>query len=153
MSSRGLTIAEAAEALGLSERTIRRQIKSGKIKAELVLGRYGAEYRISGLGETAVARPRVDKAPASALDKTPASTLDKAPASALDKAPASALDKAIDKTLDKALDMVKALQQEKAELYAQVAYWQAQFQHLEEQVKLLTEAKRPWWRRWLSRRR
>ena len=141
MSSQGLTIAEAAEALGLSERTIRRQIKSGKIKAELVLGRYGAEYRISGLGETAVARPRVDKAPASALDKT------------LDKTPASALDKAIDKTLDKALDMVKALQQEKAELYAQVAYWQAQFQHLEEQVKLLTEAKRPWWRRWLRRRR
>jgi len=137
MSSQGLTIAEAAEALGLSERTIRRQIKSGKIKAELVLGRYGAEYRISGLGETAVARPGVDKAPASALDKT------------LDKTPASALDK----TLDKALDMVKALQQEKAELYAQVAYWQAQFQHLEEQVKLLTEAKRPWWRRWLRRRR
>ncbi len=137
MSSQGLTIAEAAEALGLSERTIRRQIKSGKIKAELVLGRYGAEYRISGLGERAVARPGVDKAPASALDKT------------LDKTPASALDKAI----DKALDMVKALQQEKAELYAQVAYWQAQFQHLEEQVKLLTEAKRPWWRRWLRRRR
>lgn len=145
MSSQGLTIAEAAEALGLSERTIRRQIKSGKIKAELVLGRYGAEYRISGLGERAVARPGVDKAPASALDK--------APASALDKTPASALDKAIDKTLDKALDMVKALQQEKAELYAQVAYWQAQFQHLEEQVKLLTEAKRPWWRRWLRRGR
>ena len=141
MSSQGLTIAEAAEALGLSERTIRRQIKSGKIKAELVLGRYGAEYRISGLGERAVARPGVDKAPASALDKAPASALDKTPASALDKA------------IDKALDMVKALQQEKAELYAQVAYWQAQFQHLEEQVKLLTEAKRPWWRRWLRRRR
>jgi len=125
MSSQGLTIAEAAEALGLSERTIRRQIKSGKIKAELMPGRYGAEYRISGLGETAVAQPGVDKTPASALDKT----------------------------LDKTLDMVKALQQEKAELYAQVAYWQAQCQHLEEQVKLLTEAKQPWWRRWLSRRR
>ena len=149
MSSQGLTIAEAAEALGLSERTIRRQIKSGKIKAELVLGRYGAEYRISGPGETAVARPRVDKAPASTLDKAPTFALDKT----LDKTPASALDKAIDKTLDKALDMVKSLQQEKAELYAQVAYWQAQFQHLEEQVKLLTEAKRPWWRRWLRRRR
>lgn len=133
MSSHGLTIAEAAEALGLSERTIRRQIKSGKIKAELVPGRYGTEYRISGLGERAVARPAVDKTPASTLDRTPASVLDK--------------------TLDKALDMVKALQQEKAELYAQVAYWQAQCQHLEEQVKLLTEAKRPWWRRWLSRRR
>jgi hypothetical protein len=49
--------------------------------------------------------------------------------------------------------MVKALQQEKAELYAQVAFWQAQCRHLEEQVKLLVEAKRPWWQRWLRRRR
>jgi cell division protein FtsB len=63
----------------------------------------------------------------------------------VDKTPASAM--------DKALDMVKALQQEKAELYAQVAYWQARSQHLEEQVKLLVEAKRPWWQRWLRRRR
>jgi len=121
MSSQGLTIAEAAEALGLSQRTIRRHIKSGKIKAELMPGQYGDEYHISGLEETTAAEPGVDKTPASAMDK--------------------------------ALDMVKALQQEKAELYAQVAYWQAQFQHLEEQVKLLTEAKRPWWRRWLRRRR
>ena len=119
MSEQALTVAEAADALGVSERTIRRQIKSGKIKAMLVPGHYGAEYRISGLGETAVARPGVDKTPGA---------------------------------LDKALDMVKGLQQEKAELYAQVAYWQAQCRYLEEQVKLLTEAKRPWWRRWLRRR-
>ncbi len=116
----GLTVAEAAEALGLSQRTIRRQIKSGKIKAMLVAGRYGAEYRISGVGEAAVARPGADKTPSG---------------------------------LDKALDMVKGLQQEKAELYAQVAYWQAQCRHLEEQMKLLTEARRPWWRRWLRRGR
>ena len=120
MSGQGLTIAEVAEALGLSQRTIRRHIKSGKIKAELVPGQYGIEYRISGLDETAAAGPGVDKAPASGLDK--------------------------------ALDMVKALQQEKAELYAQVAYWQARSQHLEEQVKLLVEAKRPWWQRWLRHR-
>jgi len=135
MSSQGLTIAEAAEALGLSQRTIRRHIKSGKIRAELMPGQYGDEYRINGLEETTAAEPVVDKA----LDKTPASAMDKA----LDKTPASAM--------DKALDMVKALQQEKAELYAQVAYWQARSQHLEEQVKLLVEAKRPWWQRWLRR--
>jgi len=123
MSSQGLTIAEAAEALGLSQRTIRRHIKSGKIRAELMPGQYGDEYRINGLEETTAAEPVVDKA----LDKTPASAM------------------------DKALDMVKALQQEKAELYAQVAYWQARSQHLEEQVKLLVEAKRPWWQRWLRR--
>jgi MerR family copper efflux transcriptional regulator len=120
MSSQGLTIAEAAEALGLSQRTIRRHIKSGKIKAELMPGQYGDEYRISVLEEMTEAEPVVDKTPASAMDK--------------------------------ALDMVKALQQEKAELYAQVAYWQSRSQHLEEQVKLLVEARRPWWQRWLRRR-
>ena len=61
------------------------------------------------------------------------------------------VDEALSSAPDKALDMVKALQQEKAELYAQVAYYQAQCRHLEEQVKLLVEAKRPWWRRWLHR--
>ncbi len=119
MSGQGLTVAEAAEALGVSERTVRRHIKSGKIKADLVPGRYGMEYRIGELGERVSLQAGVDNALPSALDK--------------------------------ALDMVKALQQEKAELYAQVAYFQAQCRHLEEQVKLLVEGKRPWWRRWLRR--
>jgi excisionase family DNA binding protein len=127
MFGQGLTVAEAAKALGLSERTVRRQIKSGKIKAELVLGRYGEEYRIE-LGEVA------------------------APVEGVERDLSNAVDKAQDSVLDKALDMVKSLQQEKAELYAQVAYWQSQFRHLEEQVKLLTEAKRPRWWRWLRRR-
>ena len=122
-----MTVAEAAKALGLSERTIRRQIKSGKIKAGLVLGRYGEEYRIE-LGEVA------------------------APVEGVERDLSNAVDKVLDSTLDKALDMVKSLQQEKAELYAQVAYWQSQFHHLEEQVKLLSEAKRPRWWRWLHRR-
>ena len=127
MSGKGLTVAEAAKALGLSERTIRRQIKSGRIKAGLVLGRYGEEYRIE-LGEVAGPGEGVEGDLSNAMDKT------------------------MDGTMDKALDMVKALQQEKAELYAQVAYWQSQFRHLEEQVKLLTEAKRSRWWSWLRRR-
>ena len=61
------------------------------------------------------------------------------------------VDEALSSAPDKALDMVKALQQEKATLYAQVAYLQAQCRHLEEQVKLLVEGRRPWWRRWLRR--
>ncbi len=130
MSGQGLTVAEAAKALGLSERTIRRQIKSGKIKADLVLGRYGEEYRID-LDEVAALGERVDKDLSKALD--------------------GSLDKTMDSALDKTLDMVKSLQQEKAELYAQVAYWQGQYRHMEEQVKLLMGAKRPWWQRWLGR--
>ncbi len=121
MSRQGLTVAEAAEALGLSERTIRRHIKSGKVKADLVPGHYGMEYRISDIGP-------VSQAPA-------------------------AVDNLSSPALDKALDMIRALQQEKAELYAQVAYFQTQCRHLEDQVKLLTEGRRPWWRRWLRRRK
>ena len=119
MSRQGLTVAEAAQALGLSERTVRRQIKSGKLIAELVPGRYGVEYRIGELSEQTAAPARLDSMPANALDK--------------------------------ALDMVKALQQEKAELYAQLGYLQAQCRHLEDRVKLLVEAKQPWWRRLLRR--
>lgn len=121
MSGQGLTLAEAAQALGLSQRTIRRHIKSGKIKAELVEGSYGPEYRIIGV-------------------YTPA-------------APTKGVDNASPDALVKALDMIKALQQEKAELYAQVAFLQAQYRQLEEQVKLLQEARRPWWQRWLRRGR
>jgi len=46
MSSHGLTIEQAAKSLGVSSRTIRRFIKSGKISAELVSGPFGQEYRI-----------------------------------------------------------------------------------------------------------
>ncbi|AGG06898.1 MerR family transcriptional regulator [Dehalococcoides mccartyi] len=41
-----MTIAQAADLLGVSTRTIRRYIKSGKIQAELVPGSFGEEYRI-----------------------------------------------------------------------------------------------------------
>jgi len=45
----GFTIAQAAETLGVSQMTIRRWIKKGKIKAQLIDGTYGQEYRISKL--------------------------------------------------------------------------------------------------------
>jgi len=46
MTKEGMTIAQAADLLGVSTRTIRRYIKSGKIQAELVPGSFGEEYRI-----------------------------------------------------------------------------------------------------------
>jgi len=49
MSSQGLTISEAARSLGVSTRTVRRFIKSGKIHAELLPGVFGQEYRIREL--------------------------------------------------------------------------------------------------------
>ena len=50
-----LTIKQVAERLQLSERTIRRWIKNGRLRAAEFPGRFGVEYRIplsalSGLG-------------------------------------------------------------------------------------------------------
>ena len=42
----GYTVQQAAEALGVSEMTVRRHIKQGKLKAWTVEGKYGSEYRI-----------------------------------------------------------------------------------------------------------
>jgi len=47
------------------------------------------------------------------------------------------VDEALPCALNKAPDMVKAIQQGKAELYARVAYLQAQYRHLEEHLKQL----------------
>lgn len=41
-----MSVAQAAKTLGVSTRTIRRYIKSGKITASLVAGPFGEEYRI-----------------------------------------------------------------------------------------------------------
>jgi len=47
--TKGLTIAQAAEALGVSRMTIRRWIREGRIKAQLIDGNHGREYRILDL--------------------------------------------------------------------------------------------------------
>ena len=46
MIKQSFNINEAAEKLGVSTRTVRRYIKAGKIRAELVKGNFGDEYRI-----------------------------------------------------------------------------------------------------------
>ena len=51
-----LTVAEAAKALNVATRTIRRHIKSGDLKTELVAGKYGMEYRILALPEKLTSR-------------------------------------------------------------------------------------------------
>jgi len=46
MTNQTFNINEAAKKLNVSTRTIRRYIKAGKLKAELVKGSFGDEYRI-----------------------------------------------------------------------------------------------------------
>lgn len=46
MAQQHWTIKEAAEALGVSEKTVRRRIKDGLLEAQQIPGKYGTEYRI-----------------------------------------------------------------------------------------------------------
>jgi len=63
MSRQGFTISQAAKALGVSSRTIRRFIKSGKMQATLCPGPFGQEYRIWEL-PTNLRKPKpVDNTP------------------------------------------------------------------------------------------
>jgi excisionase family DNA binding protein len=46
------TIKEASEALGVSEKTVRRRIRDGLLEAEQIQGKHGTEYRITVLEDT-----------------------------------------------------------------------------------------------------
>jgi len=72
MSRQRLTIAQAAKSLGVSTRTIRRFIKSGKIDAELVPGPFGQEYRILELPADLHRKKPVDNMPC----QTPVQVMD-----------------------------------------------------------------------------
>jgi excisionase family DNA binding protein len=64
----GLTITQAAKAMRLSPKTVRRHIKEGKIPYKLVPGKYGDEYRITELPPDAIRDEALDTTPALALD-------------------------------------------------------------------------------------
>ena len=125
MSSQGMTISQAAEKLGVSTRTIRRHIKAGKIKAELVSGPFGDEYRIHDLPM----EPPAGKEP---VDSTPGQT--------------STRDN------DNMLIYIKELQEKNLALAAQFGAASERIKSLESQIKLLSTPKEPWWRRILPRK-
>lgn len=49
---KGLTIPQAAERIGKSERQVRRYINSGALPARLIQGKFGPEYRIDDIPES-----------------------------------------------------------------------------------------------------
>jgi MerR family copper efflux transcriptional regulator len=121
MSSQGMSISQAARTLGVSARTIRRYIKAGKIPAELVSGHFGEEYRILELPP--------ELYPAKPGDK--ASTPGQAPGQALGQA----------------MDIIRELQEKNMALAAQLGAATERIRNLENQVKLLAAARKPWWKR------
>ncbi len=64
----GLTITQAARAMHLTPKTVRRHIKQGKIPYRLVPGKFGDEYRILELPPDRIREEGLDKTPTLALD-------------------------------------------------------------------------------------
>lgn len=68
MSNQGLSIKEAASAIGVSPKTVRRLVKDGKLPAELCAGKYGSEYRILEIPPSLVAQKPLDKGTTQGMD-------------------------------------------------------------------------------------
>ena len=126
MSRQGMTIAEAAKTLGVSTRTVRRFIKSGKIDARLVPGPFGEEYRIPELPADLQKTKPVDDTPAQDPVQTSI------------------------QTSVQAIDLIRELQEKNLSLAAQLGVATERVRNMENQLNLLTAAtQRPWWKRLL----
>jgi MerR family transcriptional regulator, copper efflux regulator len=126
MNNQSFNINEAAKKLNVSTRTIRRYIKAGKLKAELVKGSFGDEYRILELP------PQLD----------PNLTLDKE----------QAVGKSSGRASSESFDMIRELQEKNLALAAQLGAAAERIRSLESQVKLLAPPKNEkrvlerWWK-------
>jgi excisionase family DNA binding protein len=127
-----MNINEAAEALGVSTRTIRRYIKSGRIQTELITGQFGQEYRILELPS--------DLSPA---EETPESDeSEKVLSQMANYDPGEALVQSI--------SLLRELQEKNVSMAAQLGIATERIRNLEsqiEQLKLLTTPKIPWWKK------
>ncbi len=131
MAERYWSIKEAAAVLGLSEKTIRRRIKDGSIKAEQITGKYGVEYRIMD------------------LNSVPAEVMEGNGWELDSGGEERRLSVGEEGALNKALDMIRDLQAEVEKLSAQVGFLQAQLMEAQNRIKLLSAPKQPWWQRLL----
>jgi MerR family copper efflux transcriptional regulator len=120
MSNQGFNINEAAKQLNVSTRTIRRYIKAGKIKADLIKGSFGDEYRILELP------PQFD--PNQGLEEK---TLDSE----------KTREKRSDQIAFSGLDLIRELQEKNLALAAQLGAAAERIHAMEGQLKLLAAPK------------
>lgn len=161
----GYSVAEAAQVLGVSEKTIRRHIKAGRLAATLFNGPRGPEYRIESLElrEPSAGAALSEEATApgdtagvaadSVQDSSPAPSQAQELALAGLEGAASALLADLQAQLAAKERRIEELQQEKMQMAGQVGVLLERARHLEEQLKLLPppKPKRSWWRRLLFR--
>lgn len=131
MNTQSFTIVQAADKLGVSTRTIRRYIKAGKLRADLVNGPFGEEYRIRELPEDLKKLETPDNF--TALDVR-------------DPFAGASQD---------AMAVLRDLQEKNLTLAAQLGAATERVRQLESQLKTLTitdgqPPKTPWWQKWYS---
>ncbi|MSQ33450.1 MAG: DNA-binding protein [Dehalococcoidia bacterium] len=157
----GYSVAEAAQVLGVSEKTIRRHIKAGRFSATLFNGPRGPEYRIESLELRVASAGAALLEEATAPGDTAGATADSFPAvgqaqelalAGLEGA-ATALLADLQVQLAAKERRIEELQQEKVQMAGKVGVLLERARHLEEQLKLLPppRPKRSWWRRLLFR--
>ena len=67
-NNEGLSVRQAAAAMGISPKTVRRQIMGGKLPFKLVPGKYGNEYRVLEIPPERIKEGSLDTTPALAID-------------------------------------------------------------------------------------
>ncbi|MBI4304325.1 MAG: helix-turn-helix domain-containing protein [Chloroflexi bacterium] len=133
MSRDGLSIAQAAELMGVSTRTVRRFIKAGKVRAELVNGPFGQEYRISELPTDSHTKSPIDN---SAVQAVPVQTSEQVSVQPAAQEPSQIM------------DIVRELQEKNLALAAQLGAATERIRNLEKELKLLGAGRSlPWWKR------
>jgi predicted transcriptional regulator len=130
MPKKNMNISGIARELGVSTRTIRRYIKAGKIKAKLINGKFGAEYRI------------VKCPPELFQKKTLEEKTDTDQTGPVNSG----------KSIGQAMDMIRELQEKNLALAAQLGVATERVRNLENQVKLLSAVRYPWWKRIFSKK-
>ncbi|UCG55357.1 MAG: MerR family transcriptional regulator [Dehalococcoidia bacterium] len=120
-----MNITHAARELGVSTRTIRRYIKAGKIKAKLVTGKFGSEYQIAELPQELLQQEPVGEKPTANQSSARTSS----------------------RSLGQAMDIIRELQEKNLALAAQLGVATERVRNLENQVKLLSTVKKPWWKK------
>jgi len=146
MSREGLTIAQAAQSLGVSSRTVRRFIKSGKLNAELVPGPFGEEYRILELPADLYKSKPIDKPPVQPPGQPPSQPPSQPPVQTAVQSPIQSPIQSMD-------NIIRELHEKNINLAAQLGAATERIRNLESRVRLLAGAKQqPWWKRLFVRK-
>ena len=149
---RTLSVAEAAEHFNVSEKTIRRWIKSGTIKGVPMKTPQGYEWRIHPNSDSVQADVQIDNH----VDSGDGNLDDQMDNQVVMAALALAEQVRTDK--QQLWEDYQKLQRENMEMAGRLGFYQAKLQDLEDQVLALSAGptpthespRAPWWKRWLG---